>query len=602
LKTKENIPEKKQREQVVPQLQKSRAAMVEPLLYLCFALVAFFLYSNTFQSPYMFDDWAHIQANRHIQITSLSWDSILEAGFDSPLKRRPVAYITLAFNYYFHGFDLAGYHFVNILIHLAAGIFLYMFLHTTLSLQQAGQKSGHAGWLPFTVAMIWLVHPLQTQSVTYIIQRMNSLAAMFFILAMLLYVRGRLAKGKGKQSILFVGSICSGVLALGSKENAATLPFFILLYEWFFFQDLNFAWLRKRFLPIVGVGIFLVSVAILFLGQHPIDAIQNSYGIRDFDMGQRVLTEFRVVIFYISLLLFPHPARLNIEHDFQLSLSPLDPFSTILSLAVLLGLFCLAIMVSKRERIIAFSILWFLGNLVIESSVIGIEIIFEHRVYLPSMLAVLAIVLVCNRLLTKRWLQVLMAIIVVSLFSTWTYQRNLVWQDEVTLRRDAVSKSPDKPRAFAILANALERNHEYDEAEFYYNETLSLNPKNADEIHFNLGNVLVAKGKLDDAVQHFSKAISLNPNVASMRLNLAYALTLQGRGSEAFIELQELLRRHPKEPRAHNNLGVLFMNQRKFKEAALHFNEAVKLQPNYKQARKNLDIARRSLQKEASGQ
>ena len=129
--------------------------MVEPLLYLCFALVAFLLYSNTFQNPYIFDDWHHIEVNPHIQITSLSWDAILGAGFDSPLRFRPVAYITLALNYYFHGLDLAGYHLVNILIHLAAGIFLYMFLRITLSLQQGRQHLEHAVWLPFAAAMIW---------------------------------------------------------------------------------------------------------------------------------------------------------------------------------------------------------------------------------------------------------------------------------------------------------------------------------------------------------------------------------------------------------------------------------------------------------------
>jgi hypothetical protein len=192
-----------QQEQAALHLQKSRSAMVEPLLYLCFALVAFLLYSNTFQNPYIFDDWHHIEVNPHIQITSLSWDAILGAGFDSPLRFRPVAYITLALNYYFHGLDLAGYHLVNILIHLAAGIFLYMFLRITLSLQQGRQHLEHAVWLPFAAAMIWLVHPLHVQSVSYIIQRMNSLAAMFYILSMLLYVKARLARGMGKQSVLF---------------------------------------------------------------------------------------------------------------------------------------------------------------------------------------------------------------------------------------------------------------------------------------------------------------------------------------------------------------------------------------------------------------
>jgi tetratricopeptide (TPR) repeat protein len=269
---------------------------------------------------------------------------------------------------------------------------------------------------------------------------------------------------------------------------------------------------------------------------------------------------------------------------------------------MLLGLFGLAIMLSKRERIIAFSIFWFLGNLVIESSVIGLEIIFEHRTYLPSMLAVLALVMICNRLLTKRWLQVLGAILVFSLFSTWTYQRNLVWQDEVTLRRDAAAKSPNKPRASAILANALERNLEYDEAVYYYNETLSLRPRNADEIHYNLGNVLVAQGKYVEAVQHFRKAVSLSPERAVMRLNLAYALTLQGRENEAYLVLQELLRRHPEEAQAHNNFGALLMKQGKSKEAAVHFSEALKLKPNYERARINLEVALRSLQKETSGQ
>ena len=124
--TKNSINERQR--QVMQHLQKGRAAMFEPLVFLCFALVTFLIYSNTFDNPFVFDDWHHIEINRHIQITSLSWDAILGAGFDSPLRFRPVAYITLALNYYFHGLDLAGYHLVNILIHIAAGIFLYKFM------------------------------------------------------------------------------------------------------------------------------------------------------------------------------------------------------------------------------------------------------------------------------------------------------------------------------------------------------------------------------------------------------------------------------------------------------------------------------------------
>ncbi len=588
--------------QNIPRLQKSGSVKFEPLIYLCFAVAAFFLYSNTFQSPFIFDDWYHIEANRHIRVNSLGWDALRAAAFESPINNRPVPYITLALNYYFAGFDLAGYHLVNILVHLAAGIFLYMFLKTTVALERARCKIEYGEGLLFAAVIIWLVHPLHIQSVTYIVQRMNSLAAMFFVLSMLLYARGRLADGAGRQSAFFLGSLLAGILATGSKENAATLPFFILLYEWFFFQDLGLPWLRRRFLLILGIFVVLAGMVLLFLGIHPLEAVINSYGIRDFTLLQRVFTEFRVVLFYVSLLLLPYPGRLNLDHDFQLSMSLLDPPATLLSLGALLGLFALAVFLARRERLVAYCIVWFLGNLVIESSVLGLEIIFEHRTYLPSMLAVFALVLLGRRILAKRWLQVLAAVLVVLLFSVWTYQRNMVWQDEITLRRDAAAKSPAKPRALAILANALERDHQYAEAARYYKETLALKPGNADEIHYNLGNVLVAQGKYGEAATHFREAVALSPETAVMRLNLAYALTLQGRVQEASNELKLLLDQHPDDPRAHNNLGTLLMKQGRYMEAALHFNLALKAKPDYRKARMNLEAALLKLQQEPGGQ
>jgi tetratricopeptide (TPR) repeat protein len=602
LKTEIESTEKELHEQAGPLRQKSRSAMVEILFYLSFAIVVFLLYSKTFQSPIIFDDWLHIEANRHIQVTSLSWDAIRKAAFESPLEHRPVPYITLAFNYYFDRFNLPGYHLVNILVHLAAGIFLYLLLKTTLLLQEKEKSTEDVCLFSFAATMIWLVHPLHIQSVTYIIQRMNSMAAMFYMLSLLLYVRGRLARGNPRQSAFFVGSLVSGVLALGSKENAATLPFFILLYEWFFLQNLSFDWLRKRLLPILGVFVLLAGITVLFLGLNPIDSVLGSYSIREFNLTQRVLTEFRVVLFYISLLFFPYPGRLNLDHDFQLSLSLLDPPATLISLCVLSGLLCLAIMLARKERVIAFFIFWFLGNLVIESSVIGLEIIFEHRTYLPSMLAVPAVIMMCGRIPVKGWVQILAAALVVLLCSVWTFQRNLDWQDEVTLRRDAAIKSPQKPRAMAILANALERKHVYDEAEYYYKETLNLSPRNADEIHYNLGNVLVAQKKYGEAISHFRKAVSLSPETSVMRLNLAYVLTLQGRLQEASRELGELLSLHPNDVRAHNNLGLIFMMQGRYKKAALHFNQALKLEPNYRKARVNLEAALDQLQKTSEGQ
>jgi hypothetical protein len=301
-------------------------------------ILVFLIYSHTLRSPFTFDDRSNIQNNSHIRLSTLTAGEITSAAFESPMKNRPVSYLTFGLNYYIHKYDVFGYHLVNILIHATTGIFLYLFLKTTLSLPSLRSRYEPYGWIPFIAALIWLIHPIQTQSVTYIVQRMNSVAAMFFILSFFLYARARLAEKKGKKWMLFAGCAVSGLLSLGSKEIAATLPFFILLYEWYFFQDLNWSWLKGRVFLFLGITIIFTAVALVYLGASPVEAILSSYASRDFTLSQRVLTEFRVVLFYISLLLFPHPSRLNLDHDFPLSHSLVDPVTTILSIVAIVGL------------------------------------------------------------------------------------------------------------------------------------------------------------------------------------------------------------------------------------------------------------------------
>ncbi len=446
----------------------------EALLLSFLAVLVFWVYSNTLDGPFIFDDSPNIQDNPHIRLKTLTLEGIERAGFESLSPNRAVANVSFALNYYFHGYNVAGYHLVNILIHVTTGILLYFFVKTTLSIPSLRSKYAPRGWIPLLTALIWLVHPIQTQSVTYIVQRMNSMAAMFYILSFLLYAKARLAEQKGKKGALFGGCILAGMLALGSKEIAATLPFFIFLYEWYFFQELNRTWLKRHCYPFLGIGILLVVVSFMYLGAHPLERILASYEARDFTLTQRVLTEFRVVIFYISLLIFPHPSRLNLDHDFALSHSLIDPITTLLSIGAIAGLIGLAIFTAKRQRLLSFCILWFLGNLVIESSVIGLEIIFEHRTYLPSMLVGLMAVAPVYRHLKPKWIGLGVVCAVVMVFSFWTYARNSMWNDEVTLWTDCVEKSPKKSRP-----------------------------------HYNLGVVIGSQGKLKEAMSHYSEALRI---------------------------------------------------------------------------------------------
>jgi tetratricopeptide (TPR) repeat protein len=566
----------------------------------------------------------NIKDNAHIRLTHPSLAGIARAAFESPSPNRPVANISFALNYFIHKYDVSGYHWINILIHVTTGIFLYLFVKTTLSLPSLRSKYKAQKWIPFITVLIWLVHPIQTQSVTYIVQRMNSMAAMFYVLSLFLYAKARIAEEKGKRRALFGGCIVAGILALGSKEIAATLPFFIFLYEWYFFQDLSWAWLKRHSLPFAGISILIVIVALMYLGVHPIEKILNSYGARDFTLTERVLTQFRVVIFYISLFIFPHPSRLNLDHDFLLSHSLVDPLTTLFSMGAIAGLVGLAIYMAKKERLLSFCILWFLGNLVIESSVIGLEILFEHRTYLPSMLVSLMAVTLAHRYIKAKWWRIGVLCPVLIIFSLWTYERNSVWSDDVTLWKDCLEKSPKKARIHYALGVALADQGHFKEAMTYYSGALKINPDYAEadnnlgvalnqfgrskeavnhlseairikphsaEVHNNLAVALKRQGKLEDAISHFSKALGINPNYAKAHYNLGVALASQGKHKEAMTHFSEALRIKPGYAEGHNNMGVALASQGRVKEAMSHFFEAVRIKPDYAEAHNNLGLA-----------
>ena len=171
------------------------------------AVFVFLIYSNALTVPFVFDDFSSIQNNPHIRMNSLSTDSIARIGLECLSSNRPVANLSFALNYYFHQYDVKGYHLVNILIHIVTGLLLFLFMKITLNMSSIRSRSQTFRWLPVITTVIWLIHPLHTQSVTYIVQRMNAMATMFYILAFLLYIKGRLASGRKMKFVLFGGRI-----------------------------------------------------------------------------------------------------------------------------------------------------------------------------------------------------------------------------------------------------------------------------------------------------------------------------------------------------------------------------------------------------------
>ena len=560
-----------------------------PLLVLL-AVAVIFIYAETLSGPFIFDDRNNIRDNPHIRISQITWSGLTSAAVDSPSHHRPVANISFALNYYMHGYNVVGFHAVNIIIHIISGILLYFLVQTTFRTPALQSRYERYKWISFFCAAIWLFHPLQTQSVSYIVQRMNSLAAMFYILSFLCYAQLRVHPQDRRKWALLSGCILAGMLALGTKENAATLPLFLLLYEWYFFRDLSLKWLKEHLALLAGLLLLTAIVALVFLGIHPLDKIWAGYAFRNFTPAQRLLTEMRVVIFYISLFFWPHPSRLNLDHDFVLSHSLTDPITTLFSMLAIVALLVLAVVTAKNQRLISFGILWFLGNLVIESSIFGLEIIFEHRLYLPSMMFSLVVVVLVYRWVRPAWLKPLILCTLTIVAALWTYERNEVWGDRIAIWQDCIKKSPHKARPYNNLGAALADAGQYDKAIEQYHKALQINPYYPNA-YTNLGFALAKQGKVEQSIIQFLKALELKPRDYETLSNLGVALLMQNRQAEALEYLSEAVALNPYFAKAHNNLGVALNRLGRAQDAIDQYSIALQLDPDYAEAYNNLGVA-----------
>jgi len=348
--------------------------------------VAFIAYSNTFHVPFQFDDRPNILNNPNVQIKVFTWERLEQLVKNSYKESiRVFSYFTLALNYYFGEFDVFGYHIVNLFIHIASGIFLYWFLILTFHLPSLREKYGSISYkVALFTSLIFISHPIQTQSVTYIVQRMASMGGMFYLLSLVLYIKGRCSTGWPR--IFYIGGmVLSYLLGVFTKENVAILPLFIVLYEFFFFQKLDLSSRGKNVLfVLIGVLLILGAFGFFIWGERYIRLIKEGYEYRSFTMLERVLTQSRIVLYYLTLLAFPHPSRLNLDYDFPISQTILDPPTTLISILIIAGLIGYSIWIAKRKPVLSYFILWYFGNLVIESSIFPLEMVYEHRLYLPA--------------------------------------------------------------------------------------------------------------------------------------------------------------------------------------------------------------------------
>lgn len=523
-------------------------------------VVGSIIYANTLNVPFHFDDNSNLQ-NPALKIEALNAEQFREALSGSTMTSRPISNLSFAINYFVGRYRVQGYHLVNIGIHICTGIFLYLLLQVTLNLAVNKRNYVNDSAIALMASLLWLAHPVATQSVTYIVQRMNSMAAMFYILAMFFYAIGRVRqfafmKEKSSSPVWgwFVASALSGLLAIGSKEIAVTLPFFIFLYEWYFFQDLRWEWLKEKVYWLIGILFIMGCIAFAYTNGQIFSRIFSNCSSRDFTTVERVLTQFRVVIHYITLVFYPNPDRLALDYDFPLSLSLFSPFSTFSSFLAILALVVFAVLSARRERLVSFCIFWFFGNLIIESSVICLEIIFEHRTYMPSMFLILLFVAMAYRGGRKSVIVSLVLATTIVLFGYWTFERNKIWQNSITLWSDSVTKYPYKARSHSNLGLGFVEAGEMDRAESEFRRALELDPV-AEIAHNNLAGILLRQGKKQEAEYHYQEAVRLKPDYTLARISLGGVLREKGQYEDAAVQFRQVLIKDPDDPVANKNLG-----------------------------------------------
>ncbi len=569
---------------------------------LLIGLLATAIYSNTFSAAFHFDDVQNLVDNPKIKHLT---------HFLDLSGNRYVGFLSFALNYHFGGLNVFGYHLVNLLIHITNGFLVYLLVRLlfravhspiinrySLNVNRDPVSIHDSQLVAIVTALLFVAHPIQTQAVTYIVQRFASLAALFYLLTLVFYLQWRLSPPGAKgRTLRCVGALFTTLLAMKTKETTFTLPFMLLLLEAVFFSHAP----RKRWAALIP---FLLTLP-LIPWSHPGAIGEGEAGLLPretlgISRGDYLLTQFRVIVTYLRLLFFP--VHQNLDYDYPIHHSLSEP-SVFLSFLFLSALFALAIylLLSSRltpsaSRLTAFGILWFFLTLSIESSIIPIrDVIYEHRLYLPSV----GIWLAAGTTLfafSNRW-RVWKAIGVGGLLvilSVATYQRNTVWKDEVTLWTDVIRQSPHKARGYNNLGVAYAAQDRLTEAISEYNTALSLRPDYPDA-HNNLGNALEGVGRLDEAIQEYKTVLTLKPRYPKGYYNLGLFYYKQGDLSKALGALEGAVQIDPEYAEAHNNLVVLYKEMGKYKDAIQEYKTAISLKPEYAEPHNNLGIVYKNI-------
>ncbi len=545
------------------------------------------IYSNSFYGEWHFDDFVNIVDNPYVQINKFSWETIKHCvyGLEQERPSRPLAYLSFALNYHFDGENVFGYHLVNFIIHYLAAVFLFLFIYNTLQLPLQREKYAT---IAYPVAMLstflWAVNPVHVTAITYIVQRMASMAALFYIMSMYFYLKARTNTKLIYSIAFFIFSGLCGLAAILTKENAAMLPASIFLYDLFLIQGLNKDNI-KRFSKFAA----LPFVAILVTGFIYTDftAILQQYNLRDFTMVQRLLTEPRVILFYLSLLFYPINSRLTLLYDIDVSRSLFQPWTTIPAILLIAIIIGFASYIARKRPLISFCIIFYFLNHIIEGSIFSLELIFEHRNYLPSMLLFiipsLLIIHVLDYFSYKKTIQFACAlgvIIILTGMGDVTFRRNAIVANDFSLWYENAEKYPNLSRTHSNLGNSYIHRKQLNKALIEYGKAMQLNNFGGTYARAiqesNLGLYKYNAGKYNEALAFFKSSSGVFPDSLVNNIYTAKIRILNNNFSLARQIIETELTKYPFNDKLIEILCLILIKENDLKKAELYAKTALK--------------------------
>ena len=536
-------------------------ALLAPLALLVLVAVT---YREAPQNSFHLDDIPNIVRHPPVRIDGLTLDNLVAAARGAFLNSRPLPNISFAVDWWRGDGSAEKFQRTNVAIHAISAVAVFWLLLLVVS--RLGSSPRVSALTAFSAAALWACHPIQVQAVTYIVQRMTSMAALFTVLAVILYVVGRSSPRPGGRWLWFALAVLCWILGLASKETAAIAPFLVLLAEYGWLRN-GSPLIRRKVDWVLLVLPAIVAVLIVIdigSGAGPLSrAFLPGYGNRTFTLSERLLTQPRVIVFHLTQILWPLPGRFSLEHDFATSSDLVTPRSTLFALLFVVAWCGLGVwaLLQSRWRIAGALMLWVSATLVIESTFVPLEMVFEHRMYLPSVglsgLVGLGLAHVLTRAERLRPLVFGACAVAIGLLILSTSRRVPDWRSPLSLAQASVRTSPGSARAWASLALA-------------YRESGS---------------------GWDRVRPPMMKALAIDPNQTEALQLQVFWLLEQQRLVDAEVVLNRMSEVARRDHQFFNTLGMLRLEQRDYEAAVTYFEKALRINVSLPEVHYNIALA-----------